>query len=176
MYLKLFSKCSVGARGVQELSVKLSALDRSQGGIWPGILSLISVSQSTSWSLMGKIWPRLFSFCILSFLLKSSVFWALFSVMQIGCAFCHMGCVQTWQLCSWLLFIFPCLCQYESQIFSSVTSSVCNVHLCKKMFPHSILGQGQAGSCTSVSCFIFKYLQWFLHFLQRWLSHPCSDS
>lgn len=60
MYLKLFSKCSVGARGVQELSVKLSALDRSQGGIWPGILSLISVSQSTSWSLMGKIWPRLF--------------------------------------------------------------------------------------------------------------------
>lgn len=60
MYLKLFSKCSAGARGAQELAAKLVAVDRSQGGNWPGILSLISVSQSTSRSLMGKIWPRLF--------------------------------------------------------------------------------------------------------------------
>lgn len=60
MYLKLFSKCSDGARGAQELAVKLVAVDRSQGGFWPGILSLISLPQRTSLSLMGKIWPGLF--------------------------------------------------------------------------------------------------------------------
>lgn len=124
MYLKLFNKCSVGARGVQELSVKLTALDRSQGGIWPGILSLISVSQSTSQSLVGKIWPRLF-FQYSKFSTKIIHIPGTLSCNADRLCLLPYGYVQTWQLCSWLLFIFPCLCQYESQSFSfPVTSSV----------------------------------------------------